>query len=131
MSNIYFDSRRNYLKQAESGSGSANRPATLDATFSEYYTEFTVTHNLGYRPLVRAWYDPDNNGTIFPSNGQKFIASSDLYFNGDVDFMFYAVDITDTAVTFRAARESALGALTGTFTYYYKIYIDPSVGAQP
>lgn len=129
MSNTNFDSRKNYLKQFLTASGVANRPATLDSTFGEYYTEFTVDHDLEYIPLVRSWYDPEMNGTIFPANGQKSIAASDLYFNFDVEFMFYAVDITTTQVTFRASREQGDGALTGEFIYYYKIYLDPSLGA--
>lgn len=129
MSNAAFDSRRNYLKQFLQGSATINKPQTHDATFSEYYTETTITHDLGYVPLVRAWYDPDGSGMLFPANGQKFIAASVFYFEGDVPFMFYAVDITTTAVTFRAAVEDFAGAMGGTFTFHYKVYIDPAVTA--
>lgn len=128
--NTYLDSRKNYLKAFMADSSTIARPATLDGTFNEYYTTETITHNLGYRPLVRAWYDPDGSGLKFPMNGQKFFAASELYFQGDVDFMFYVDDITATTVTFRAARESGDGALSGNFTYWYKIYLDPSIGTQ-
>lgn len=124
---ISFTGRKNYLKQFLRGSMTINRPATLDSTFNEYYTEATIAHNLGYEPLVRAWYDPDGSGMLYPMEGQKFFAASVFYFEGDVEFMFYAVDITDTQVVFRAARQSGDGALTGQFTFYYKIYLDPTV----
>lgn len=124
----YFDSRKNYLKVFMQDERVINKPAILDSTFGEYYTEETITHNLGYRPLVRAWYE--YNGTKWPMNGQKFYGNSQLYFYGDVPFMFYADDINETTVKFRAARQSGDGALTGTFTYWYKIYLDPSAGSQ-
>lgn len=101
-------------------------PATLDATFNEYYTETTVVHNLGYRPLVRAWYEPNGDGMIFPATGQKWLYSSTFYLGGDVPFLFYATEITDTLVTFRASIATLDGGpFAGTFNYHYKIYIDP------
>lgn len=127
----YFDSRKNYLKVFMKDGPTIDRPATLDGTFNEYYTTYTVDHDLGYRPLVRAWYDPDGSGMKFPMNGQKFFAASEFYFQQDVEFMFYVDDITTTSVTFRAARESGDGALTGTFQFWYKIYLDPTRGVQP
>lgn len=126
MSDTFFDSRNNYLKIFMQGSGTLARPATLDAGNAEYYSEVTITHNLGYIPLVRAWYEPAGDGMKYAMNGQKRIAASEIYIQDDVEFMFYADSITDTTVTFRAARESGDGALTDTFTYWYKIYIDPS-----
>lgn len=120
-----FDSRFNYLKQFDTATITIDRPATLENTnFFEYYTEHTVSHNLGYRPLVRCWYEPDNDGVIYPENGQQGFNQSLLYLANEVEFMFYVHEVTTTDVTFRAARDQADGAMSGTFTAHYKIYLD-------
>lgn len=119
---LVFDSRRNYLKQFEQGSAEMEKPDTLISGL--YQSTYTITHNLGYRPLVRAWYDPDGSGTIYPLNGQNNELYSELYATGEVPFMFFVDEITDTYVTFMAEDEASN---TGTFTFYYKIYLDPTV----
>jgi hypothetical protein len=117
---IAFDSRKNYLKQFMQGSVAMNKPNTLAA--GTYSSSHTITHNLGYRPLVRAWYDPENLGTIFPVNSQRGELYSPIYALGTVDFVFFIDEITTTTVTFRAEDNASHSS---TFTMYYKIYIDP------
>lgn len=120
-----LDSRRNYLKQLLSGWVEMARPATTSG--SKYYTDYTVTHNLGYRPLVRAWYDPTGGGMRVPMNGAWFADISQFY-PSVVDFQFYVYEITTTTVTFRADSYTADGALSGNFRFFYKLYADPSRG---
>lgn len=130
----YFDSRKNYLKQFMQGEVVIDKPATNDGTFFEYYTEHTINHNLGYVPLVRAWYDPENDGIKYPASGQKGVQISlwYTYFTAilQTDFIFCINEVTDTTVTFRALRNVGDGAMTGTFSFWYKIYLDPSLGVQ-
>lgn len=121
-----FDSRKNYLKIGFQDAVPLERPRTLDSTYGAYVTEYTVTHNLGYRPLVRAWYDAASDGEIFNLNGQKFGGWSSIY-PFQVDFKLYVDEITTTTVRFRADRDQPDGALSDNFILYYKIYLDRAV----
>lgn len=66
MSNFQFISTRNYMKRHDSsGSSTMKGPDTL-RFFGSYYTkDFEVTHDLGYTPLFRAYYEPFVDGKIF------------------------------------------------------------------
>lgn len=132
MSLANFDSRKNYLKQYDAQWVRMDKPNLTDSYLSKYYSTYTVTHNLGYLPLVRAWYDPDNSGSRFPLNGQQYADVSNFYsvpgLGNFADFQFFVSEITETTVTFRAERYTADGTLSGTFPFFYKIYADPSLG---
>lgn len=125
----HFDSRSNYLKQYLQGSFQMNKPATADPNWDVYYSTYTLTHDLGYKPLVRAWYDYTNDGTYFPMHGQPGDAYSALYFfHTPITLMTFS--ITNTEVVFRADIGTADGGpLSGTFPVYYKIYLDPTEAA--
>jgi hypothetical protein len=127
MTNVAFDSSKNYLKQGFSGTVTLNKPATLDTPNDAYMTEYTITHNLGIIPLVRAWYEPDSDGVIFPVNGQKKFGTPILYNGGDIDFFFFVDEITTSTVKLRAERYQSDGSLGGTFIAHYRIYLDPAV----
>jgi len=127
VNNINFDSRKNYLKQILSGWQTMDKPNLTDALMAKRFSEYTVTHNLGYRPIVRAWYDPNGTGQRFPLNGQRTADISQFYLV-IVPFQFYARDITTTSVTFRADNYTVDGSFTGTFRFFYSIYADPSLG---
>lgn len=126
MSNIQFDSAKNYLKQYLQDSIAIDKPATADPNWDVYYSTVTLTHDLGYKPLVRAWYDYENNGTYFPMHGQAGDAYSALYFfHTPVTCFIY--EITDTTVTFRTEIATVDGGpLSGSFPIYYKVYLDPT-----
>lgn len=126
MSGVAFDSRKNYLKIFDQDSTTMNRPATLDGTYFVYYTEATINHNLGYTPIVRAWYSPSSDNTYYPVNGQKSNVFG-LSYHTTAGFTFFIDEITATTVRFRAERDSGAGSLSGTFTFYYKIYVDPTL----
>jgi hypothetical protein len=116
-----FDSRKNYLKQYMQGSATMDKPASLSGGI--YSTSYTLTHNLGYRPLARAWYDPTGAGLIFPVNSQRGELYSPLFAMGTVPFVFFVDEITTTTVVLRAEDD---GSNAGTFTFYYKLYLDPT-----
>src|SRR6185436_11946489 len=113
---------KNILKHAMSGSDTMSKPSTNDG-FLGFFSTKTITHNLGYRPLVRIYYDPDSDGSIYPANGQGRVASTTNQspLQTVVPFWLYVDDITTTTVVLRTYKTSSLG---GTFTFYYRIYKD-------
>lgn len=66
MSNFQFISTRNYMKRhSSSGSDTMLGPNT-SRFFGSYYTrDYEVEHNLGYKPLFRAYYEPFRDGRVF------------------------------------------------------------------
>lgn len=118
-------SGKNVLKHAFIDSDTMNKPDTNDG-FLGYFSTKTITHNLGYRPLVRVYYDPNANGTLFPTNGQgrADTAVKTPPLSAVVPFCLYVDDITTTTITLRTYNFTQLA---GTFTFYYRIYRDPTV----
>ena len=114
---LVFTSDKNYLKLAAFQPATMNKPSTPNAYFN-YESSLTITHNLGYIPLVRAYYDYNNAGTIYPCTGQAGVRTA---FGPSLDYWFYIDEITTTTVTFKAEDVSSR---SGTFTIYYKIYYD-------
>lgn len=114
---ILFTSDKNYMKLASFEPDTMDRPNTLNALFN-YESSKTITHNLGYIPLVRAYYDHNDAGTIMPVTGQSGLQTA---FGPSLDYWFYIDEITTTTVTFKAED---LDLSSGTFTFYYKIYRD-------
>lgn len=121
MSIVGLWSGKNYLKHAVAQPGTMNRPGTADGA-GAYFSTTSVSHNLGYVPLVRLAYDPDGDGTIYPAIGQKGASSVS---SPGVSFDCFVDDITATAVSIRAEHFGS--ALAGTFTYYIRIYVDPTL----
>jgi hypothetical protein len=93
-----------------------DKPATPSGF--NYVSSLTITHNLGYVPLVRAFYDPDSIGTIYPVNGQSGTQTAGPT---SLPFWFYIDDITSTQVIFKC---EGFSLLSGTFPIYYRIYLD-------
>lgn len=114
---IFFSSKKNYLKHSVSEEDIIDKPVTLNANFN-YEGSKTITHDLGYIPLVRAWYDPNDNGTIHPMNGQSGVRTDGF---GLTDFWFYIDEITETTITFKT---ESVDQLSGTCPFWYKIYLD-------
>src|SRR5690606_10181891 len=114
---LIFTTDKNYMKLQQFESEVMDRPSTLNPLFN-YESSFTVVHGLGYIPLVRAFYNHNDAGTILPANGQ---AGSQTAFGPSVDYWFYVDEITTNVVVFKAEDFSSR---TGTFTFYYKIYYD-------
>lgn len=123
MSVVGLWSGKNYLKHAVAGVATVNKPNTDDGSGSLFFSTHSVTHNLGYEPLVRCAFDGNNDGTIYPAIDQRGNAGSVANLAG-LPFAVFVDDITTTDVTFRAEWGSSLA---GTFPLYYKIYIDPTL----
>jgi hypothetical protein len=114
---LIFTTDKNYMKLQQFQPETMNRPNTLNSSFN-YESSFTVVHGLGYVPLVRAYYNHNDAGTIIPVNGQAGIRTG---FGPTLDYWFYIDEITTNEVVFKAEDFSSR---TGTFTFYYKIYYD-------
>lgn len=121
MSIVGLWSGKNYLKHANMGTVSMSKPGILAGAL--YTSTYVVVHNLGYEPLVRAAFDGDNDGTIYPAVDQRGNAGAQAAIFG-APFGLFIDDITTTTVTFRAEWGTALA---GTFPLYYRIYIDPTL----
>lgn len=115
---IMFTSNKNYLKLRDVKAEIMSKPNVLNPVTFNYEGTFTVFHNLGYIPLVRAWYNYNNTDVIMPTNGQAGVRTG---FGPTVDYWFYIDDITTSSVTFKSEDFSSR---SGTFTFYYKIYYD-------
>lgn len=70
----------------------------------------TITHNLGYKPNVRVWFDPDNDGTIWVPHKRSILTNALLYFK-----------VKDNTLEI-TAENGSVG--TETVPYYYRIYHD-------
>lgn len=128
MSIVGIWSGKNVLKHALSGPTTMDKPNISDGGLGFYSTK-TITHNLGYRPLVRAYYDPDSNGTLYPLIGQFAGASSGPSTTSPLDltvvpFWLFVQDVTTTTVEFRTYDTASN---VGSFSFYYRIYRDPEV----
>jgi hypothetical protein len=127
MSVVGLWSGKNYLKHAFVGTETMNKPNTSDGGIGFFSTK-VVVHNLGYVPLVKAFYDPDSSGALFPTIGQFSGATAGANWSSPLrfvaPFMLFTDEITATQVTFRTYGEISLG---GTFSFYYRIYVDPTL----
>ncbi len=131
MSVVGIWSGKNVLKHAFINSTTMNKPDTSDGGLGFFSTK-TIVHDFGYKPLVRAYYDPNSDGSIFPTVGQFGGVSGGLTSDSPLDiriipvvpFSFFIDDVTTTTVVFRTYGGSSLG---GTFPFYYRIYRDPEV----
>lgn len=66
---LKFSSTLNYQKIAKEGSQIVSVPFTTDTTI-------TITHNLGYVPTAKVWYEPyfnnESSGEIWPLTGFQY-----------------------------------------------------------
>lgn len=129
MSVVGIWSGKNVLKHAFSDSDTMDKPNTLSGL--SYFSTKTILHDLGYVPLVRVYYDPDNDGKIFPCIGERSETSDSplagpgaVLGSGVAPFWLYVDDVTTTAFTLRTLWSSSLG---GTFPFYYRVYRDPTL----
>lgn len=115
----YFTSQKNYLKRHPiSGSASIAAPSTLIA-FSYYRTAYTVTHNLGYVPKIRVYYENSaSDGKVYPSGGRRL---SGAYPGLAANSIYCLWEATSTTLTIYL--ESAT-TKTGVRTVYWIIYWD-------
>lgn len=115
---VQFTSLKNYLKRHPS-SGSANVDApTSTAAWSNYVSTYTVTHNLGYVPMVRVYYEPNADGKVYPATGRRLAASGPGINYNDIICLWEVSSTTLTIYLESASSE------TGTRPVYWVIYFD-------
>ena len=105
MTTAWFTSKANYQKIHSKGSGTLSLSSTFGSTASA-----TVTHNLGYKPNVRVFFEPDNDGDIWVPHQNSIYSDATLTYR-----------ITNTTVTITATQNGFTGR---TVPYYYRIYLD-------
>lgn len=116
---VYFKSGKNYLKRYMAGSTSIAAPATLNAWFN-YSNSYTVTHNLGYIPQVRVYYEENaSNGKVYPAGGRRLATSYPGLTSGSCVFCLFEVTSTTLTITLESGTTQ-----TGNRTIYWVIYLD-------
>jgi len=110
--NLLFSTDFNYQKIALKGTATASVPSGIGET------EVTINHNLGYKPSVRVWFDPQQ--------GRRWMAGQDDFldittFVSQTAFCWCSYYVTNNTMVMRFRNQSGS---TRTFTYYYRIYYD-------
>jgi len=113
---ISFVTNKNYMKHALRGETTMDKPDTLSGGF--YTSSKTISHSLGYRPLVRAYFDIDSDGTWYPPNGQRDTQTTGAT---SMPFWFFVDSITTSAFTLRA---ESFSEESGTMPVHYIVYRD-------
>lgn len=68
MGTTLFTSQKNTLRRdPSSGTTKMAAPTTSAYSGSIYVTNLTIPHNLGYVPIFRYYYEPFNDGIIWPN----------------------------------------------------------------
>lgn len=107
----FFSSSFNYQKIATRGTGSVSVPNGTP------FTAVTITHNLGYIPSARVWYDIGTGR--FPATTEQFV---DLVsFTSANNFCLARYYFTTTTLVIEFQNQSGS---TKTFNYWYRIYYD-------
>lgn len=114
-SQLNFDTDFNYPKIAFSGSQTDVIP-----NFAGSLTDITITHDLGYVPFVRAWFDP--------AMSRRFIAGNSLYQDIDGDLTDWTNGVVPanmyvTTTQFIIGYANVSGS-DKSVTTYYRIYYD-------
>jgi hypothetical protein len=120
---IFFTSNRNYMKRdASSGSSTMAAPTTSAYGGYIYITNKTITHNLGFIPVLRAYYEPFGDGVIWPAMGQRLSQSVVNPLNTAVTGPGLICWPTTTTLTLQLFYGT--NHLTGPFPVYWVIYKD-------
>lgn len=115
----YFTSQKNYLKRHPlSGSASVSAPSTSISGLY-YRTTYTITHNLGYVPRIRVYYENSaSDGKIYPAGGRR---NGGTYVGLPFNSIYCLWEATSTTLTIYL--ESAT-TKTGVRNVYWVIYQD-------
>lgn len=120
MTDISLYGAKNILKESSlSGSASVAAPSTFIPAEALYRSSVTITHNLGYIPLVRIHFEADaSDGKVYPAGGRRLAAT---YPGLPANSVYCLWELSTTTLTI--FLESAT-TKTGTRTVYYDIYKD-------
>lgn len=110
-------------RDSSSGSTSIDAPSTPFSV--NYVTRHTVTHNLGYNPLFRVYYEPFGDGTIWPCLGSRIGQEANNPKNTSQTGPYCIAWVNTTTLTIEIGYGS--NTLTGTYPIYWVIYKDYSL----
>jgi hypothetical protein len=118
MTQINFWSGKNYMKRdSSSGSQAVAAPATL--LLGNYVTITPIPHNLGFVPMFRTYYEPFQNGVIYPPMGNRIVGET-LVNGVSGPYLVCWADATNIYLELGYWKNT----LTGTYLIYYVIYRD-------
>lgn len=123
MNPIFFTSARNYMKRDPSSSSTnLAKPSTSAYSGYIYTTNYTVTHNLGFIPMFRVYYEPFGDGVIWPAMGNRLT-------QGAINPLIPAntgpgLIAWPTTTTLNLQLFYGTNTLTGPFPVYWVIYQD-------
>lgn len=116
-----FGVKNTLKKDSSSGSSSVAAPATATPWVggTDFYTPTTISHNLGYIPQVRVYYEnSDSDGKVYPAGGRR---NGGTYPGLPFNSIICLFDLSTTALTIYLESNTAK---TGSRTIYYDIYKD-------
>lgn len=111
-SGTLFSSSFNYQKIFDNDSSTVNVPG-LSGTAQE-----TISHNLGYIPTARVFYEPEP-GNLWPLNGQQYLNSG-----GGPDETVNVTAEAYVTTTQLVIDFENVGSSSQNVTYYWRIYYD-------
>lgn len=116
-SKVQFSTAFNYQKIADK-SPKGGETVSATASWPSYTTIKTVSHNLGYIPSVRVWYDPQI--------GRRFPVSIEQYTDDDFSTHYtnqvgIRVRLTSTQLIIQAGNASGS---TKNVTLWWRVYYD-------
>lgn len=110
--------RKNVLKRS-SVSGTTLAPAPSVLVGSNYVSSFVITHNLGYIPMVRLYFEQsETDGIVYPAGGNRLTATY-IGLAGSPILCLY--ELTETTLT---VYLESFSAKTGSRNVYHVIYKD-------
>lgn len=114
---VLFRSDKNYMKRDKSSGHTTMLGPNQSEYFGNVYTrELVIDHNLGYVPFFRAYYEPYQDGVLYP-----IVMDTDYVLSSPInDFTFF----TDSAPVI--AAEASENQLVLTL-----FFIDNSLAAIP
>jgi len=117
VSGFSFTTNKNYLKRdSNTGTHLLAAPSTLVGTI--YRSDYTITHDLGYIPVVRVYFESDANSDIFPACGST-VGGSAVGISYGKTLCTYELTTTTLRVILHAANTQ-----TGSRNIYWVIYKD-------
>lgn len=128
---VLFRSDKNYMKRDKS-SGHTNMLGPNQAEyFGNVYTrELVINHELGYVPFFRAYYEPYQDGKLFP-----IVMDTDYVLSSPINDFTYFTDTAPVMIAEASENELVLtmffvnnSLAAVNFPVYWVIYKDYGLG---
>lgn len=135
MSTTFFSSQKNILKRAPSGNDSDGKieviqisaPNTVSYGGNLKTSGALIHHNLGYVPVFRYYYEPFNDGVIWPplTGRTDGNASNPIGAGTGPGILAWA---GEGGLYIQLFSSTLSADFTGVFNVYYVIYKDFAIG---